>query len=44
MGRYTGDFEFGFKTIDADRDEVEVFEDIKNEVDRLVADMRGSEA
>lgn len=36
--------EFGFKTIDADRDEVEVFEDIRNEVDRLVADMRGTES
>jgi dTMP kinase len=36
--------EFGFKTIDSDRIEADVFEDIKNEVDRLVADMRGSQA
>src|SRR5262245_6270839 len=36
--------EFGFKTINADRHEVDVFEDVRREVDRLVADMRGNEA
>jgi len=35
--------ELGFTTIDADRNEVEVFDHIRREVDRLVADMRGSE-
>jgi dTMP kinase len=34
--------EYGFKTIDADRSEVDVFEDVRREVDRLVADMVGS--
>ena len=36
--------EFEFTTIDADRNEVDVFQDVRNEVDRLVADMRGNES
>jgi dTMP kinase len=35
--------EFEFTTIDADRNEGDVFDEVKNEVDRLVADMRGNE-
>jgi dTMP kinase len=35
--------EYAFTTIDADRGEAEVFEDVRREVDRLVADMRGNE-
>jgi dTMP kinase len=36
--------EFGFTTIDADRNEVDVFDEIRREVDRLVDDMRGNES
>jgi dTMP kinase len=35
--------EFEFTTIDADRNEGDVFDDVRREVDRLVADMRGNE-
>lgn len=36
--------EFDFTTIDADRNEVDVFEEVRREVDRLVSDMRGNES